>query len=838
MKKTLIDENWEEILVDDLDSFYALVFKDEDSKASYVKTFNVDYDKVESACEDFKAQFDDSENRHILLYIIKLPNAGQIKALLEIALYNGSNENSPEVNDAVNKLLNRMDCEVLAIWKHDVKEELEEAKKRKKKLSSYNGWITWTTGNPDYNIKMFNKRMGTDFEDEAEKAAKEAAKEANTATEAGTVSVSDGVPAPASDSGNSVNSNGEATNSSESTGEAGGESSGDAGTSGGEGGTMGESLELTEAKRYVKRYYIRPQNIFCSNKEDILKALVKVGDENCSVYSLKSLSNHDDVHLLKPSDIIYYYDDGVLYDKNHVKVMDYDLFVKHEEERKKVGNVDTMSDAAFADEYEDRLTDADLKDNELRVRKPTHEELDELEELEEGLSEKDLKTALFSGETIYLGYDNSFTGKITFNDKDVYSHTAYFVAETEKGYEISAFHTSASGEEIEGEVVILDSFEKLLNWIKEAKLEDKQIITEEKLEEATEVTLPEEHKKTAETWAAIKAQDIANRIQKGEEVNINELKRAGKTIVKNSCGFTWGDAAASYYLKLLNDLLSKAGILNKVRRAQKRDMTYKKIGNLTPEELKEAAEYLEKHIIGIKFYIPKAESVDAIINRLSSKYTELPMEQIDAKAEKLLATFNNYKEEFFKLFPEAVEERDYHYRKAENSEDKDPHVDLWHMAAVTTFDEDIANAPSSVIKLMEFAQSVSKNEAKDIEEVKQSNTFNSYYFALAVLKMFDNDLGFYNKRRKGTKNMEDKFDAEAIASSDDVFKQDFTSVNAYGEKLSEGKEDTFTCCICGEESKGYGNNPDPVKHDGRCCDACNAKFVIPARIAALEGSKK
>lgn len=116
---------------------------------------------------------------------------------------------------------------------------------------------------------------------------------------------------------------------------------------------------LNEAKRYIKRYYIRPQNIFCSNKAEILQALVKeVGENNCSVYSLKSLDDHDDVHLLQPSDIIYYYDDGILYDKNHVKVMDYDLNVKHEEDRKKFGNVDAISDQTFDAEYEDRLTEA------------------------------------------------------------------------------------------------------------------------------------------------------------------------------------------------------------------------------------------------------------------------------------------------------------------------------------------------------------------------------------------------------------------------------------------------------------------------------------------------
>ena len=123
--------------------------------------------------------------------------------------------------------------------------------------------------------------------------------------------------------------------------------------------------KLDEAKRYVKRYYVRPLNIFCGNKEDIIQALIRAGDQNCSVYSLKNLTDHEDVHLLQPSDIIYYWDDHVLYDKNHVQVMDYDLFVKHEEERKKVGNIDAVSDAAFSAMYDDRATEDDLKDKEV-----------------------------------------------------------------------------------------------------------------------------------------------------------------------------------------------------------------------------------------------------------------------------------------------------------------------------------------------------------------------------------------------------------------------------------------------------------------------------------------
>lgn len=59
--------------------------------------------------------------------------------------------------------------------------------------------------------------------------------------------------------------------------------------------------------------------------------------------------------------------------------------------------------------------------------------------------------------------------------------------------------------------------------------------------------------------------------------------------------------------------------------------------------------------------------------------------------------------------------------------------------------------------------------------------------------------------------------------------------NKLNESLIEAKEEA--CCICGEPIDGYGNNPEPYKHEGRCCDACNLKFVIPARMAQL-GNKE
>lgn len=119
-----------------------------------------------------------------------------------------------------------------------------------------------------------------------------------------------------------------------------------------------ESCGLTEAKRYVRRYYIRPQNIFCSNKAEIIKALIEIGNANCSVYTLNNLGDEKDVSKLMNNDIIYYYDDGILYDKNKVKVMDYDLSIKKEENRKHLTNVTKTPNKEFKDVYADRMTTA------------------------------------------------------------------------------------------------------------------------------------------------------------------------------------------------------------------------------------------------------------------------------------------------------------------------------------------------------------------------------------------------------------------------------------------------------------------------------------------------
>ena len=49
---------------------------------------------------------------------------------------------------------------------------------------------------------------------------------------------------------------------------------------------------------------------------------------------------------------------------------------------------------------------------------------------------------------------------------------------------------------------------------------------------------------------------------------------------------------------------------------------------------------------------------------------------------------------------------------------------------------------------------------------------------------------------------------------------------------------TNTCCLCGKEFYGYGNNPAPIENDGRCCDMCNSNYVVRARLLLMEPKTK
>lgn len=42
-------------------------------------------------------------------------------------------------------------------------------------------------------------------------------------------------------------------------------------------------------------------------------------------------------------------------------------------------------------------------------------------------------------------------------------------------------------------------------------------------------------------------------------------------------------------------------------------------------------------------------------------------------------------------------------------------------------------------------------------------------------------------------------------------------------------ETKFRCCICGKEVTEYGNDPWPIKDEGRCCSYCNRTVVLKER---------
>ena len=45
------------------------------------------------------------------------------------------------------------------------------------------------------------------------------------------------------------------------------------------------------------------------------------------------------------------------------------------------------------------------------------------------------------------------------------------------------------------------------------------------------------------------------------------------------------------------------------------------------------------------------------------------------------------------------------------------------------------------------------------------------------------------------------------------------------------------CCFCRKPLIGedeHGNNPEPLRAKGRCCNVCNIMYVIPARMAIIE----
>lgn len=82
-----------------------------------------------------------------------------------------------------------------------------------------------------------------------------------------------------------------------------------------------------------------------------------------------------------------------------------------------------------------------------------------------------------------------------------------------------------------------------------------------------------------------------------------------------------------------------------------------------------------------------------------------------------------------------------------------------------------------------------------------------------------------------TKILEEKYQKDSAPNEN-------VSYNGGRKKVDSMEE--HICCICGEKFKGFGNNPYPLTDDenARCCDECNTKYVITARIFGIKPDEK
>lgn len=223
MKKIIINENWEEEIIEDKSSFFVLIFT-QGSNAGYIKAFSTDLEEILAQYRELLKYYSDTAFESFAsIFVIKVPNTLQVKDMLEKASYIGD-ENNEEKLEIINHLLNRADCEYL---EETHLETLEEAKKKKKRKKRKTPRVTYTTGWPWYNDHMFNHHIGScDCDKDKDEAGEDAADNANDAIGGGD-SVGD-------------------------AGSAGGSLGGDFGggdSAGGEGGAIGEGL-VNEAVNY------------------------------------------------------------------------------------------------------------------------------------------------------------------------------------------------------------------------------------------------------------------------------------------------------------------------------------------------------------------------------------------------------------------------------------------------------------------------------------------------------------------------------------------------------------------------------------------------------------
>ena len=129
MKKIIMTEDWETLEIPDDSSLFVLIFKQGSNTAGYIKCYDVDDTVVLTEYanlvdQDANVKFEEPTS----ILVVKLPATGQVKAMLEEAVYAGDETNEAKL-EIINHLLGRADCEYV---EEKVLMSLEEEKKKKK----------------------------------------------------------------------------------------------------------------------------------------------------------------------------------------------------------------------------------------------------------------------------------------------------------------------------------------------------------------------------------------------------------------------------------------------------------------------------------------------------------------------------------------------------------------------------------------------------------------------------------------------------------------------------------------------------------------------------------
>lgn len=206
-------------------------------------------------------------------------------------------------------------------------------------------------------------------------------------------------------------------------------------------------------------------------------------------------------------------------------------------------------------------------------------------------------------------------------------------------------------------------------------------------------------------------------------------------------------------------------------------------------------------------------------NVTNIKFTLPSLDKIPASEKRLIKKINMIHGMLEKQYPGITQSSHFGW---ENKNPDGAIFSFWSLTGFTYFKVPYAEFPAELQDIIVKAKdkSLKRGQANVKPSKPTDKVVNNIYVAHAILDMFDGDYTFCDGRNPVAAN---------------PFDLDFDDINAYGEKvesLREAKEEI--CCICGEPIEGYGNNPEPYKHEGRCCDACNLKFVIPARLALMQ----